>query len=146
MPGKSGMSQTDIGNILVRKWAGHAQNSSRLRIYFLFYSLWRAAATAESARPERTSVNTSGDQVSLISLWFILAHISGVSEYQHTVLYEKRNFYCKSVLCSSPLLSFSQSLEALRSSAMRNWTQRAQRRATVEGTETNGSSVVNSEF
>lgn len=58
----------------------------------------------ESARPERTSVNTSGGQVRLIFLWFTLAHISEVSEYHHRdLLYEKRLVVVSAVQVTPPL-------------------------------------------
>lgn len=50
----------------------------------------------------------------------------------------------KTDLVTQPL-SPPQSPECRRSSAMRSWTQRAPRRATVEETETNGSSAASSE-
>lgn len=75
-----------LENLFVQKGAVMHQNSSLGAAdweLILFLSVWRAAATMESARPERTSVNTSGGQVRLIFLW--LAHISGVSSYRDTV-------------------------------------------------------------
>lgn len=82
----------------------------------------------ESARPERTSANISGGQVSRYQ-----------SVVSATVLKE-------TFVCCSFLLSLLQRLEAQRSSAMRSSIQRAQRRATVERMERNGCSVANSEF
>lgn len=68
-----------LGNVLVQKGAVVHQNNSLGAadwecIYHLILSVWRAAATTESARPERTSVNTSGGQVRLIFL--VLVRVS----------------------------------------------------------------------
>lgn len=67
-------------------------------------SVWRAAATTESARPGKTSVNTSGGQVRLIFLWLTLARISRVSEYHHAqILCEKRLAVVGAVQFTPPL-------------------------------------------
>lgn len=81
----------------------------------------------ESVRQERTSVNTSGGQVrpkfTVVSVWHSL-----------------------DVLCCLPASSFTQNPENRRSFAMKSWTQRGQRRETVEKMETNGSSVTSSKI
>lgn len=83
------------------KYAG----GSRPRMIFIL-SLCRVAATVESARPEITSVNTSGDQVRLVNLMFIITVSNGVMSL--TMQRQKRDFSscCSAVtsaLFSSPL-------------------------------------------